>query len=263
MGRFKKVLGDVRTGRFLEAYSGILLALVVIVVNVAAGFVPNADRVAILVSTTIIFLLSIITLATIEIRRDMPSSGERAKVTRFFPSRGPLPTLQTQLEECHRQAHIFGLQLNQVSHTLLPMIERRVADGLIVKLALLSPVDRQGTRLDWIDDIGAVHCFPNLDELLRGSLRRLRTWHAALPPDLARKVIIRAYTEVPTASVAIYDPDSRHGYVHVEPILYMFNPDERPSFWVRRSDDDHLFTLLLQRYEQLWNNAIPIEQLVI
>jgi hypothetical protein len=260
--RLRRVLSDIRRGRYIEAYLGLGIAIAAIAVEILSGFSGDNKPADVVFSTAVVILLGIVAFATIEIRRDMPSpTSVGRRLAGFFTNRAELPSLHDQLELARREVHIFGLQLGQVTHTLLPLLEERARAGCAVRLALTSPVDRSGQALDWIDEVGDVHCFPNLADVLRVNLRRLQTWHAGLEETVRARVEIKAYDRVPTASIIMYDTDTRRGYIHVEPILFRFNPDQRPILWLREADNPDLFRLVKSKYMELWHQGIPLQEL--
>jgi len=262
--RVKRMLTDIRQRNYLDAYSGWLLALTVVVIDIVASFVTDANKIQTLINSTIILLLGIIALATAEIRHGQFADQEKpGNLWRFFGSRYDLPTLAETAKTVQEELWIFGLQLGQVVHEAFPSLENLATAGSLVKIAVLSPVDHDGKPIPWIADIGVVHSCPNLPEVLRANLRSFLYWHQTLPPDQASRVEIRAYTDIPTATVILADPGLRSGYIHVEPILYRMEPVRRPSFRIRRTDDNQLFDVLFLRYTELWNRAVLLRDLTI
>lgn len=262
MTRFKVALKDIRERRYLDAYAAFLLAIGVVATNVVAAFVTQESKLTLLVSASIVGLLGVLAGASIEIRRDLPGAGDAsANVWRFYADRAELPALKEQVEGASSRMEIFGLQLGTVTHSLLPVIRSKAEAGCRFRLALLSPVDVEGQPLSWVRDIGTVHGYPDLDAQLRANIGHLLQWRAGLPYAVRRRVAIRAYARVPTASVILNDVEVRTGYVHVEPILHEFAPTERPIFWIRERDDQSLYRLLVTRYGELWSSATPIEEL--
>lgn len=130
-----------------------------------------------------------------------------------------------------------------------------------MNLALLSPFNLDGKKLSWINEMGDVHNFPNLDRTLRVNIERLRDWHSGLDERQRKNIDIRLYLDIPTASVVIFDPSKSTGCIQIEPILHRLDPSQRPAFWVRRSDSQLLYTNVLASYIDLWKGAVPLDKI--
>jgi hypothetical protein len=262
MGRFRRAIQDLRHRRYLDAYVGWILALLVVLLQIVASFVSDRDKLDTVVMATIILLLGIVALATADIRRDIDNSGTALvhHLWKFYPDRTELPSIRDRLLSSSQEIYIFGLQLGQVVHDGLPLIEQRAREGYKVNLALLSPTDQAGSPISWINEMGSVHGFPNLDETLRANINRLATWHSGLRAAHGKNVGIRLYADIPTASVILVDPKKVDGYIHVEPILHGLDPSQRPSFCIRRSDSPGLYDGVRSRYLALWDSADPISR---
>jgi len=258
MGRIRLILADLRNRRFVDAYLGWILAVIVVIIQIASAFVSNGSKVSTIVTTTTVLLLGIIALATADIRRDLQTGGQ-SKTWRVFADRSETPSLRDRMESGTAEVYIFGLQLGHVVHELLPLIHRRAGEGYKVNLALLSPVDTSGKPLEWVNDMGIVHNFPNLDQTLRTNIERLAQWSATLDDRRRKNIKIRLYYNIPTASVVLFDPNKPGGCIQIEPILHRLDPSQRPAFWVRRSDSNLLYSNLLLSYMDLWRAARPLE----
>ncbi|MFD9972071.1 hypothetical protein ACFWYA_28655 [Streptomyces sp. NPDC059011] len=263
MGFLPRIVGVVRARRYPDAYTGCLLAVLVTVLEIVSGFTQNRNWIDVLFSSTVVLLLGLIALATadIRIRQNTVLNGARGGL--LFTGRSQLPALGEQLQGAHRTVEIYGLQLGHVVHHMLPTIADRALSDCHFRLALLSPVDANGDKVPWIGDMGAVHGFPNLEDVLRANLAHLRHWHAGLTPKQQRNIEIRAYPVIPTASVILFDVKKHSGYAHVEPILHTLPPMERPTFWITEKDDFKLFHLLVDHYQELWQQAIALPDLAL
>jgi hypothetical protein len=258
MDRIRAMITDLRTRRFMDAYLGWMLAVIVVVIQIVSSFVTHQDKITTLVTATSVMLLGIIALATADIRRDLKETRS-VRSWRVFADRSETPSLRDRIESGSSEVYIFGLQLGHVVHELLPLLHRRAGEGYRVNLALLSPVDAAGQQLTWIDQMGMVHSFPNLDQILRTNIERLKQWSSTFDEPRTKNIKIRLYRQIPTASVVIFDPDRSTGYIQVEPILHRLDPSQRPAFWVRRSDSHLLYTNVLSSYLELWRAATPLE----
>lgn len=261
MELFTRIAAAVRIRRYPDVYTGWLLAVLVVVMEIVSGFTRDRSWIDVVFSGTVVLLLGLIALATVDIRNRQDSALDSAHGGLLFTERASLPSLLTRVERAQRSVDIYGLQLGYVVHHLLPTIAERAASDCRFRLALLSPVYANGDDVPWIAEMGTVHDFPNLDDVLRANLSQLRHWHSTLTPRQQRNIEIRAYPVIPTASVILFDAKKHSGYVHVEPILHALAPAQRPTFWVAETDDYKLFHLLVDRYQTLWQQAIPLAQL--
>jgi hypothetical protein len=262
MRTLSRIATAARARRYPDVYTGWLLAVLVTVLEIVSGFVQSRNWIDVFFSTTVVLLLGLIALATADIRSRQNTVLDSARGGLLFAGRSQLPSLQSQLEEAQRTVEIYGLQLGHVVHHMLPTIADRALSDCHFRLALLSPVDANGDKIPWIGDMGAVHGFPNLEDVLRANLTQLRHWHAGLTPKQQRNIEIRAYPVIPTASVILFDVKKHSGYAHVEPILHTLPPVERPTFWVSEKDDFKLFHLLVDHYQVLWEQAIALPDLL-
>ncbi|MGQ4436286.1 MULTISPECIES: hypothetical protein [unclassified Streptomyces] len=261
MATFTSMVTAIRARKYLDVYTGWLLAVLVIVMEIVSGFIDSRSWIDIFFSGTVVLLLGLIALATVDIRNRQRSDLDSAHGGLLFTERANLPSLQSRLENAQRTVEIYGLQLGYVVHHLLPTIAQRAASDCHFRLALLSPVYANGDKVPWISEMGTVHGFTNLEDVLRANLSQLRHWHSTLTPKQQRNIEIRAYPVIPTASVILFDAKKHSGYVHVEPILHTLAPAERPTFWVAERDDFKLYHLLVDRYQRLWQQAIPLPDL--
>lgn len=257
INRVRVIIADLRNRQFMDAYLGWVLAIVVVIIQISSSFIVAQSVITTLVTATTVMLLGIIALATADIRRDLKAGGSM-RSWRVFADRTETPSLRERMEAGTGEVYIFGLQLGHVVHELLPVIRRRASEGYKVNLALLSPVDTTGRPLAWINDMGVVHNFPNLDQTLRVNIERLKRWHAGLDERQQKNVNVRLYQDIPTASVVIFDPTRSTGCIQVEPILHRLDPSQRPAFWVRRSDSQLLYNNLLSSYMDLWQSAASL-----
>ncbi|MGW2716796.1 hypothetical protein [Streptomyces sp. NPDC001492] len=263
MGRFTRIVGDVRRRQFLDAYTGWVLAVLVTGLQVFSGFSEGEDWIGVVVTATTVLLLGLVALATAEIRRQLTAAQESQlfRGGRLFTDRSQLPPLHTLLRDTHRSVEIYGVQLGHVVHHLLPVIADQARAGCHFRLALLTPVDGDGDKVPWIDELGTVHGFPNLEDVLRTNLVQLRHWYTGLTPKQQRNIEIRGYCHIPTASVMLFDVEQRTGFAHVEPILFAVPPAERPAFWAADTDNAKLFHLIVDQYRSLWQSATPLAHL--
>lgn len=258
INELRLIIEEIQQGKHLEAYAALLLTILVIILDVA-----NIASQAV-VSAMIILLLGSVLYSLIQLRRELRATRQQLgtrHIWRFFPDRQKLPSIPETFAPARHEVLVVGVQLGLVSHTYLQLVQSKAASGCQMKLALLSPVDRNGNSQAWIDEMGVVHAFPNLKETLRANLNRLRAWLRELPDELRSKIEIRIYFDIPTASAILVDADSPWGLVHVEPILYRVNPQDRPSFRLRAIDDRQLFERIRDAYLQLWESSTDIESL--
>ncbi|MEU8302615.1 hypothetical protein AB0C84_03565 [Actinomadura sp. NPDC048955] len=264
MGKVARIAADIRRRNSLDAYIGWLLALLVTGLQLVAGFWTDQSWVTVVVSATMVLLLGIVALATAEIRRVLATtnfaSPGRARV---FIDRAQLPPLRGLLESSHRTVEIYGVQLGHIVHHLLPVIAEQATADCRFRLALLSPVYPDGEKVPWVNELGAVHGFANLEDVLRANIAQLRHWHASLTPKQRRNIEIRGFSAIPTASVILVDTDRTMGFVHVEPILHAIAPSDRPTFWVTKADSSKLYNLVVDHYHSVWTSATSLEDLAL
>ncbi|GAA2985150.1 hypothetical protein JCM13580A_03270 [Streptomyces drozdowiczii] len=247
--------------RYPDVLTGWLLALLVTVLEIVSGFAQDREWIDVLFSTTVVLLLGLIALATADIRSKQRTVLDSTRGGRLFNGRAQLPDLQQQFEAAQRTVEVYGLQLGHIVHHMLPTIADRALSDCHFRLALLSPVQANGDPVPWMAEMSAVHGLPNLNDVLRANLIQLRHWHAGLTAKQQRNIEIRAYPVIPTASVILFDVKRHSGFAHVEPVLHTIAPVERPTFWISERDDFKLFHLLVDRYQALWRQSIPLSDL--
>lgn len=256
---------DLKDQKNIATYTALLIATLATLLALIDGWLGKGSKLESFKFAAILGLLGVIANGALEIRRSLPGpdQGLVGPVWRFFAGRRFMPSLDDRIESSHKSVTIFGIQLNAVVHAHKEVIRSRAAHGVKIEVAMLSPVDKNGEPIPWIDELGAVHATSDLSAMLFTNLKNLRQWKSTLPADVAQNVEIRCYCEIPTASVILYDVDTRQGFIHVEPIMTHLEPSARPAFWVREKDDPSLYSSLVSRYRDVWERAIPVDQLAV
>ena len=164
--------------------------------------------------------------------------------------------------ECKEDISILGIQLGAITHSFLPLLEEKAQSGVKINLLLLSPINESGDSLSWVNEFGRVHTFPHLSQILRNNIVRLADWYEELPSEIKANVNIRLYTTIPTTSILFLDKDKDDGSIKVEPIIYKFSPNERPSFQVTQSSSPKLYKKLVASFNNLWQTGVEINNLI-
>ena len=260
-----KAWEDLKDQKNLETYVAILIATVAALLSLIDGWLGDGSKLESFKFAATLGLLGVLSNGALEIRRGLPGpdQGLVGPVWRFFAGRRFIPDLDDRIEASHKSVTIFGVQLNAIVHTHKEIIRERAAHGVQIQLAMLSPFDKVGAPIPWIDELGEVHSTGGLRTLLATNLSNLKQWRLKLPEEIARNIEIRCYREIPTASVILYDVDTKQGYIHVEPIMTHLEPSGRPVFWLREKDDPSLYSSLASSYRDLWDRAIPVEDVTL
>lgn len=249
------IVQDIKEGENIENYFLILAALVVAVLSLL-GIANSA-----VITSVILAVLSLIIYGQIKsdrLLRSIKQVSEIQGIKTFYPDRQNVPTLESQVMSSHEEVAVMGLQLGALTHIYLPLLEQLATRGCRIKLLMMNPVDKAGSPLPWVDEVGKVHTFLGLHGILIGNMTHLSDWLEGLPKDARKRVEIRLYSTIPTISAILIDKDRDTGTIKVEPIIHRFPPSERPSFVVNRSSSSALYRKLVDSFNDLWNKGLDI-----
>jgi hypothetical protein len=122
----------------------------------------------------------------------------------------------------------------------------------------MSPSDRSGGPASWVSEVGRIHTFTGLPDILKGHIQSFRDWLLGMNDSLRSRIAIRLFPTIPTSSVVLIDKDLDDGLIKVEGLLFKVPPDFRPSYIVRRQTCPDLFERLVDMFNQLWDESIDI-----
>lgn len=265
-GWWRTIFRDLKDLKNLETYSALAVALGAVLLTIGDGLLGKQKTpLAAFQYAATLGLLGVIANSTLEIRRNTVELGQGliGPLWKFFAGRNEMANFEDQIGLVRKTVLIVGVQLNAIKHLHKDAIAEKASGGAKIRIAMLSPLDALGEPIAWIEEFGVVHAENDLESVLRTNLRALRKWHSDLPPKAAHNIEIRCYHEIPTASVILYDVAGKQGFIHVEPVLRRLEPSKRPVFWLRDKDDHTLYSAIVARYENLWNQATPIQKIAV
>lgn len=183
------------------------------------------------------------------------------KDTPFFcKNRSEIPPFKNMLNKGREEIAIMGLQLGRIKYDFLTYLEECAKRGCEIKLLMMSPKDKNGKTLPWVDEVGLTHCFPVLKQDLRHGIFCLKGWLDRLSTgsQILSKIKIKLYPNIPTVSVLFIDKDTNDGFIKIESLIVGFPPSERPSFIIDRKGCPKLYEKMLSSFNKLWENGIDI-----
>jgi hypothetical protein len=252
------ILQDIKDGENIENYLLILAALVIAILSLV-GIKNDA-----IITSIILAVLSLIIYGQIKtdrLLRSIKQASEIQGISAFYPDKQHVPPLESRISTSHEEVAIMGLQLSDIAIFYLPLLKQQAIKGCRIKLLMMSPVDDTGNALPWVDEVGKVHNFIGFRGMLISNIVHLTNWLEELPKDIRKRVEVRLYTTIPTASVILIDKDKESGSIKVEPIFHKFPPSERPSFVVDRSSSPALYRKLVDSFNDLWNMGLDVSNL--
>ncbi|MFZ5517398.1 MAG: hypothetical protein ACOY90_12205 [Candidatus Zhuqueibacterota bacterium] len=254
------ILQDLKEGKNIENYLLIIIALVVAIL----GILDNIKQ-QISISVTLA-VLSLLIYNQIKNNRSLLSlqiSSRIKGISDFFTDRSDVPSIDKILNETKQELIIMGLQLGAVTHLHLPLLRQKAQKGIKIKLLIMSPINKDGKLLPWVGEVGKVHTFKGLPDLLKNNILHQKDWLDEInDPSVKANIEIKCYPTIPTASILFIDKDTNSGMIKVEPILHKFTPQHRPSFIVKKIDSENLYEKLIESFKHLWNEALSIDEIV-
>lgn len=249
---------DIKHGENLEHYILIVLAMTVAVLTIL-GIASSAA-----IASATLTVLSLMIYDQVKLRRILSHKHSDTNIhgiTQFYPNRESLIPLEKVLSESKSEIAIMGLQLGAIIHSYLPLLRQRASQGCRIRLLMMSPVSKEAKPLPWVDEVGKVHTFISLSQILQSNISHLTNWLAELPDEVKTKIEVRLYGTIPTASVLLIDKDSDSGVIKVEPVLHQFPPHNRPSFVVERHSSLVLYSHMVDSFNSLWEMSIELSAL--
>lgn len=164
-------------------------------------------------------------------------------ISNFYENRSYGQDFETILSMCKKNLVIIGIKFGTIIQQLDLLIEKMSdEDDFYVKFFLLSPIDKYGTELTWINEVEKFNSFGHLLEVLKLNVINLRKYINAIKDEnIKKRISIKFYYTLPTASLVFYDKDEDYGIVRVEPFMYKIMPMQRASFDVKKSKSDKLY----------------------
>jgi len=126
----------------------------------------------------------------------------------------------------------------------------------------MSPVNETGEPLAWLDEVGEIHTYKYLRQILSSNIVRLNDWFNGLAKENQENVQIKLYKKIPTASILLIDKNRESGSIRVEPILHNFPPNERPAFTVTRSSSFELYNKLVDSFNDMLEKGLDISEVI-
>lgn len=78
---------------------------------------------------------------------------------------------------------------------------------------------------------------------------------------MGANVSVRWFPGLTGNTLMIGNPRSNNAWVHVETVVQFTTASDRPSFRLERSKNEHLFTVLLEAYERIWEaSQVPTKE---
>jgi hypothetical protein len=255
---FSSILQDLKDGENVENYLIILISVIIAALNLigAASFA--------VISSAILGVLSLVAYGQIKSSRllkTIKQSTEIQGVTAFYSDRQNVPALEKRITLSTEEIGIMGLQLSAIIHNYLPLLTQQALKGCRIKLLMMSPTDESGIALPWVEEVGKVHTFLGLRNMLNSNIEQLSNWYEELPATLRKQVEIKLFPTIPTVSTLFIDKDSDSGLIKVEPILHKFPPSQRPSFVVNRYSAPALYKNLVGSFDDLWLQSFKLESI--
>jgi len=250
--RFSAIIQDINDGENVENYLLVLAALVVAVLNI---FEVANDTI---IASTILAVLSMIIYSQIKsdrLLRSIRKVSEIRGIRTFYPDRQNVPSLENRLLLCHEEVAIMGLQLSAITHSHMALLKKQAIKGCHIKFLMMNPIDGDGNKLPWVEEVGKVTSFVGLHEILISNILHLSNWLEKIPDGVRNRVEIKLYSTIPTASILLIDKDKDTGTIKVEPILHGVEPSERSSFVVDRSSSPTLYQNILDSFNDLWSEG--------
>lgn len=253
MLRPRRALDDIRHARNLEAYIIGLLSLTIAALS-AFGITNSA-----LVSAATLTVLGalVVALAQFSSASFGQSTGTIGSLRAFNEDRANLAPMHERLKTCRRSFRVWGVQLAAFEHEYLNNLEELARSGREVELLMMSPIDKDGQVVSWLNEVGRVHSFTRLGATLEQSALRLAEWHEGLSVATRGRVRVRLYCSIPTVSAILVDHNLSSGWIQVEPLIFGVPPAKRANLTVTALSDFGI--RITDAFEQLWEESLDLE----
>ncbi|NRQ37020.1 hypothetical protein HII36_35060 [Nonomuraea sp. NN258] len=256
MGPLRRVLADLGAGRNLEIYLTALIALVVGVLGVFS-----------VVRTEVVAAATLATLAVMAVnaltpRHQVADLDERvAELGRLVERRingdvsadAVLTTVKQGLEQRIAQGddiRLVGVTLSRTIRNHFVDLESRLRQGATVKVLLIDPergIPQEAARRSTVPDHPEI-----FENRVRSTIDLLR--QLALAPGARLEVRFTGF--VPAFGLAMVDPDTRDGVIHVElGTHHSAGPD--PVFTLAAGRDHRWYGHFMTEFEHMWEHGRP------
>ena len=256
----RKIGGDLKEGRNLEAYLTILVSLVISVLGVLN--IVQAEVIAAVTLAT----LALLAISTISSREQVDAFQRRIESLATLVEENVLgkiraesfflteePKLEAELEHA-KHIYIAGATLTRTVTNYLGIFERRLREGASIRIVIIDPnsdAAKQAALRSYgvkDDDFYRNRIKPTLDLLsILSSL-----------PDLKGKLELRFLPYVPSFGLVLIDPDGAEGSIYVE-VYQHRSLEPHPSFLLDAHRDEKWYRFFRHQFETLWSSARPAE----
>ncbi len=243
----------------------IIIAIMVVFVDVFNNAISK-ETLSQIISSVTLTILAILIFGQIKMNHlidSIRSNQDFSGINKFYSNRAEMPSFDEWLDKSKEEVIIMGIQLGAITHIFLPKLLKCAERGVKVKLLLMSPISREGDKLPWVDEVGKLHTFKNLEEALIHNLQHINNWYEEIKATKIKSNIeIRCYDTIPTFSAVIIDYKTSNGFIKTEPIFYNFPPSDRPSFITTKYNSNQLYNHLTNSCLTLWDSSIGITTII-
>jgi hypothetical protein len=250
----RQIKADMRSGRNLDLYVVVGVALVVAVFGVLGVF-----NTAIVAAATLTVLAVMATSAlagrhqvdavSAMLERIAANEAGQVPAERFLSRRHT--TLDADVATA-TDIGLVGVTLKRTVRDLLPVLDRRLQVGARVRVALIdleSQAQHEAVSRSQKADTPEFY-----RHRVSSTVDLLRVLAASGLDESALQ--LRLLPFVPTFGMCMVDGGTGHGHIHVE--MYQHRTLEaNPSFSLRASRDGHWYILFEGQFETLWKSSRP------
>jgi len=249
----RRIRGDLAAGENLELYTTVLLALVLAALGV---FDVVGDKTLVAASLATLALLATGTLVSRRRVEDLSALVRAQRVGEvsaddFFTK--DKPDLREEVRTA-RDVRILGVTLSRTIRNIIDELQRGVADGLVIKVALIDPktdAPAQAAARSTISDQPGV-----FDNRLRPTVDLLI--ELARTPGAAGRVEVRFLPFVPAFGLVVLDPERANGRIYVD-IYSHKSAGGDAVFALDPRRDGQWFPHFEAEFERVWEVGRPAD----
>jgi hypothetical protein len=131
-----------------------------------------------------------------------------------------------------------------------------------IRILFLSPYTPNGEPNPVVEVSDIQTGYTGQRQLILQSMENYFQWRLKLDKSKQKRLLVKGYYNIPSTAIVMIDAKKPNGFIRVEPIVPGIPIEFRPSFDVTITSSKDLFDRLHEAYENLWANAIDIEDIL-